>query len=94
MKLRYTLAALNDLADIERYQSQFWPGAKAGFGEKLGVIERQAMNFPYSAPAILQQPDIRVISFVAYPYRLFYRVADDEIEVLAVRHTSRKPPYM
>ena len=36
---------------------------------------------------------IRVVAFRDFPYRLFYRVEADAIDVLAVRHTSRRPPF-
>ena len=36
---------------------------------------------------------MRVAAFVDFPYRLFYRVNEETIEVLAIRHTSRKPAY-
>jgi len=34
---------------------------------------------------------VRVVAFVDLPYRLFYRVNEETIEVLAIRHTSRRP---
>ena len=34
---------------------------------------------------------VRVIFIRRYPYRLFYRVRDDGLEILHIRHTSRQP---
>jgi hypothetical protein len=35
--------------------------------------------------------DIRVVALTRHPYRIFYRVARDAIQILHIRHTSRAP---
>jgi len=34
-----------------------------------------------------------VAAFQDFPYRLFYSVASDATNVLAIRHTSRRAPF-
>lgn len=34
---------------------------------------------------------VRALALPRYPYRIFYRLNFDEIEVLHIRHTSRRP---
>ena len=37
------------------------------------------------------EPTIRVKVIVEYPYKIFYRVGVDTIDVLHVRHSARAP---
>jgi plasmid stabilization system protein ParE len=35
--------------------------------------------------------DVRAIALAHYPYRIFYRIGPNAVEILHVRHTSRSP---
>jgi plasmid stabilization system protein ParE len=65
----------------------------ASFEVRLTANERRVIEFPLSAPEVEQRPGVRVIAFRDFPYRLFYRVEAGAIDVLAIRHTSRRPPF-
>lgn len=93
MIVRWTTAALADLEAIENYQRLRWPGMRARFEARLTAIVRHISDFPLGAPEVEQRPGVRVIAFVAFPYRLFYRVETDAIQLLAIRHTSRQPLF-
>lgn len=43
-------------------------------------------NWPERAQEVLQRPGIRSVPFIRYPYKLFYRVLPDRIEILHVHH--------
>ena len=47
-------------------------------------------TWPESAQEVLQKPGIRSVPFLRYPYRLFYRVVADRVEVLYVHHAARE----
>jgi plasmid stabilization system protein ParE len=36
-------------------------------------------------------PDIRVKVLGRYRYKIFYRVADDTVDILHIRHAARRP---
>ena len=93
MIVRWTAGALADLKSIESYQELHWPKSRAAFEARLTAIERRIVEFPLSASEVEQRPNVRVVAFVDFPYRLFYRVESDAIEVLAIRHTSRRPQF-
>jgi plasmid stabilization system protein ParE len=38
-----------------------------------------------------QRPGVRVVPLIRYPYKIFYRIADDTVRILHIRHTSRRP---
>jgi plasmid stabilization system protein ParE len=93
MRIRYADSALADLDAIHEYQAVHLPAARAAFEARLTAIEKRVLQFPRGAPEVAERPGVRVVAFVDLPYRLFYRVNAETIEVLAIRHTSRKPPY-
>jgi len=93
MIIRWTAGALSDLEAIENFQKLHWPTVRARFEARLTAIERRILEFPRGAPEVEQRPGIRVVAVVDFPYRLFYRVGRDAIDVLALRHTSRRPPF-
>jgi plasmid stabilization system protein ParE len=45
---------------------------------------------PYSGYKT-NDPDVRVKFLVRYPYKMFYRVRADGVEIVHIRHTSRRP---
>jgi plasmid stabilization system protein ParE len=93
MIVRWTVGALADLTLIENYQRRHWPKSRATFERRLTTIERRMAEFPLSAPEVTQRSGVRVTAFLDLPYRLFYSIDSDAINVLAVRHTSRQSPF-
>ena len=93
MIVRWTAAALADLISIENYQRLHWPQSRAAFERRLTAIERRLAEFHLSAPEVAQRRGVLVAAFQDFPYRLFYSVASDAINVLAIRHTSRRAPF-
>jgi toxin ParE1/3/4 len=92
MKLVYSRRALADLDEIAAYYStRASPAvAKSIEGRLVEVIER-ICRMPEAAPRVSQRSHVRVATVVRYPYRIFYRLRDDTIDILHIRHTSRRP---
>jgi toxin ParE1/3/4 len=91
MKVVYTETAQRDLAEIYEYQALNWPSVTSRFTIRLAAIERYLIVYPRGAPTLSRRADVRAISFGSFPYRLFYQTNADTIEVLTIRHTSRRP---
>ena len=51
------------------------------------IIERSALQRIYRT----NDPDVLVKFVARYPYKIFYRVRGDAIEIAHIRHTSRRP---
>jgi plasmid stabilization system protein ParE len=77
----------------QNYQRLHWPQSRALFEQRLTAIERRLAEFPLSAPEVAERRGVRVAAFQDFPYRLFYSVASDATNVLAIRHTSRRAPF-
>lgn len=54
----------------------------------LALVAKRPLAYP-----LLLEPDIRSAKVARFPYRVVYVVIDDDIDVLAVAHTRRRPRY-
>ncbi len=91
MNVRWTRRAFRDREDILSYVS-----ARSPSGAR-NVLER----FEAACILIAEQPlvglptdiaDVRVLFVGRYPYKLFYRLRGNAVEILHIRHTSRTKP--
>jgi toxin ParE1/3/4 len=90
--LFYSRQALNDLAAIAAYYSAHAsPTIAAVIGQRLYDVIDRISHAPESGPRVSQRSDVRVASAVRYPYRIFYRVREVKVDILHIRHTSRRP---
>ena len=90
MRVQYTLRAHADLEEIYQYLAQRRPAA-ASF--TISTIERQIgwlTNFPYMAPAT-DEVGVHELTLARCPYKIYYEGAGEEVRVLHIRHTRRKP---
>jgi plasmid stabilization system protein ParE len=92
MNVVYSPRAIRDIAQIGAYYREVaTPATAAAIADRIGhVIDRVAQH-PHSAPRVAQRPDIRAVLVLRYPYKVFYRVRGDAVEVLHIRHTARRP---
>jgi toxin ParE1/3/4 len=93
MKVRYTAEALRDLDEILTFTAQNYPTITASFEERLRAIERRIREWPESAREVTQCAGVRVVPFIRYPYKLFYQVTDDAVEILHIHHAARREPW-
>jgi addiction module RelE/StbE family toxin len=88
MKVRYTPAAFADRERIFEYlRERSATGAKNVIGS-IRETARQLEDHPLSGYQT-EDPNVRVIFVTRHPYKIFYRVRD-EVEILHIRHTSRR----
>lgn len=88
MILRITSRAEGDIAAILSYIMERSPlGAS-----RVGASIRQGLDFIAAHPTGGQRvrPSVRVKILTDYPYKIFYRLNGEFIEIVHVRHTSRR----
>jgi len=92
MKILFSRQALKDLDEIATYYSIHASPAIAAAVERRfrDVIDRVGRT-PEAAPRVSQRSTVRAITVLRYPFRIFYRVRSDTIDILHIRHTSRMP---
>lgn len=89
MRVRYTPEAFADRERIFEYLQERSPsGARnvmAGIRDAVKLLGEQ----PYSGYKT-DNPDVRLKFVIQYPYKIFYRVRDNAVEIAHIRHTSRR----
>jgi toxin ParE1/3/4 len=93
MRVIYTDEALRDLDGILTYIGKHYPGVSVSFENRLRATVRRIAAWPESAPRIEQRMGVRVVPLLPYPYRLFYRVTVDTVEILYLHHAARQEPW-
>ncbi|HEV2558274.1 MAG TPA: type II toxin-antitoxin system RelE/ParE family toxin [Microvirga sp.] len=91
MKVRFTPRAVKDLNGIFAHVAAHNPAAAARLVESIEASINTLRDFPNLGHPT--QPAGRlVLTLPDAPYRVFYRLAAQEVRILNIRHTSRRPP--
>src|SRR5579859_3179849 len=93
MRIIYTDEALHDLDEILEFIELNYPSILAAFEGRLRAVEQRIARWPKSAKEVDQRPGVRVVPLVRYPYKLFYQINGDVIEVLHLHHAARREPW-
>lgn len=93
MKLRYTLPALADLNAILDYIAAHSPQGARRVQARIQAIIDLLLLYP-GIGTRTDDPTIRRMTALPYPYLIFYEATDAEIIIHAVRHASRDPAGM
>ena len=93
MNVRYTEVALRELDDILAFIASNYPTALQPFQRRLHAVEKRIAKWPQSTQRVVQRPGVHVAPLIQYPYKLFYLIADDTIEILHIHHSARRAPW-
>lgn len=93
MRLRYTLLALADLEFVLDYIAQHSPrGARRVQSRIQTIIDVLSQHSHIGTRT--DDPTIRRMTVLPYPYLIFYEATEEEIIIHAVRHAARDPSEM
>lgn len=93
MRVRYTLRALYDLEAIYLYLDERSPSGARAVKSTIERRIRQLADIPFIGPET-DEPGVRELTIVRYPYKVYYRIRNDEVRIVHIRHTSRRPPNL
>lgn len=91
MEIIWRRAALNDLAAIRQFISQDNPAAAARVRDAIRTAVGRLGEHPNLGRAGRVE-GTRELVITAAPYIVAYRIAENQIRILAVIHTSREWP--
>jgi toxin ParE1/3/4 len=89
MRVRYTPEAFSDRQRILQYLKARSVIGSRNVAASIREAVAQLGDQPHSGYRT-DNPEVRVMFVVRYPYKIFYRVRDDVVEILHIRHTSRR----
>jgi toxin ParE1/3/4 len=91
MNVRFRVRALADIDDIRQYLEKRSPGGAFNVVQAIRASIRSIADQPYDLERT-DDPHIRMKVVRSYRYKIFYSVLDDTtVEIVHVRHTSRRP---
>jgi plasmid stabilization system protein ParE len=90
MKVVYAERARRDIADIYDSIARHNPAAAQRVEDMIRATCEGLADFPY-APAATDEPDVRRVPLVRFPYTIFYRMdtARQVVEIARVLHGAR-----
>jgi toxin ParE1/3/4 len=91
VKVVYTDTALRDLDEIADWLTQHYPGLGRVVERRLKIVVSHIARWPESMRLSRGRQDVRVAPLGRYPYKIFYRVTSDAVEILHVHHSARQP---
>jgi toxin ParE1/3/4 len=92
VKVEYTKRAVADLRKISAdsyraFGDQVAEALEARIRAVVDHISRESL----SAPRVEQRPGLHVVPILRYPFKVFYRVLDDRVRIVHIRHNARRP---
>lgn len=91
MKVRITRRARGDLRDIFNFIAKDNREAAVRVRKAiLDLIELIARR-PYLGPQNARAAELRSMLVSRYQYRVHYRIGSDEVSIVHIRHTARRP---
>jgi plasmid stabilization system protein ParE len=90
MKVRFTRRAARDLNSIFNYIAQDRPGAAARVVARIEEFVGVLADVP-GVGQVVSSSGAQACVLPDLPYRVFYRVVREELQVLQIRHARRRP---
>ena len=90
MIVRFTRRAEQDLAQILDYLAQHSPHGARNVGASLREAIRLVADYPQGGKRT-RLVGIMVKIVPKYPYKIFYRFEAETIDIIHIRHASRRP---
>ena len=90
MRLRYTVTALRQIEQVLSYVEARSTQGAANIRQRILTAAVLVQGHPYAGQATTR-PSVRRVVLSPYPYILFYRITGDEIIVMRLRHSARRP---
>jgi toxin ParE1/3/4 len=90
MKVVYTTEAFADLDGILDYIANQYPAISEPFKSRLHAVVARIARWPESAQEVAERPGVRVMPLIRYPYKIFYRISNETVEILYIHHAARE----
>ncbi len=92
MRLVYSPRAVRDLERIAAYyRSVAGPKIATAISGRIEQVINRIARRPLTAPPVAGRHNVRVVLVLRYPYKIFYRLTDEAVEILHIRHTAQRP---
>jgi toxin ParE1/3/4 len=91
MKVEYSEQSIDELKKLAIDSHAFGDTVAETLEARISDAIAQIAWDPESSRNVAKRPGVHVVPLVKFPFVIFYRVLQDRIRILHVRHTSRLP---
>jgi toxin ParE1/3/4 len=91
MKVEFSKRAAADLRKVSADSRVFGEAVAAAVEIRIRQVIAHIAARPQAAARVIERPGMHVNPLIRYPYKIFYRVLEDRVRILHIRHTSRRP---
>ena len=91
MRVRYTSRARADMEMIFSYLDSRNPPAALAVKREIERAAAALGLLPDLGAVTERSPEFRAVIVGRYPYRIYYRIRGNEVWIVHIRHTSRRP---
>lgn len=91
MKIVWTDEALRDLDEIAEYLAAHCPNLGPVVEDRIRAVVARTSRWPQSARESALRASVQVVPLGRFPYKSFYQVVHDWVDILHVHHTAREP---
>ena len=91
MRLRYTPRARRDLEAIYIYIDEHNAGAARAVKRAIQRTAELLADFPYLGVETDRSPEFRGIVVTGYPYKIYYRIRNNDVWIVHIRDVRRRP---
>jgi plasmid stabilization system protein ParE len=91
MKVEYSARAVADLHKISADSLSYGDAVAAALEARIRQVIARIAEKPLAAQRIAERPGVHVVPLIRYPFKIFYRVLDDRVRILHIRHVARRP---
>jgi toxin ParE1/3/4 len=92
LRLQYTKSALRQIDEALSFIKTRSPQGAAHVRERLDGVMAMLMDHPFAGQETNRR-GVRRVALTPYPYVIFYRVDDEEVVVMRLRHAARRPIF-
>jgi toxin ParE1/3/4 len=91
MKVEYSVRAVADLHKISGDRLAYGEALAAALEIRIKRVIARIADKPLAAERVSERPGVHVVPLIRYPFKAFYRVFDDRVRILHIRHSARRP---
>jgi plasmid stabilization system protein ParE len=91
MKVIFTESAIDDLRGIGEWTAAHYPAIALQVEQRIRHVVARLGRWPESGPRSAKREGVRVVPVGRYPYKIFYRVTAEAVEILHIHHVARRP---
>ena len=92
MNLNWTDAALSDLRAIETYMTRRSRQYATSLIDRIFTHCGVLVDHPFLGAIVPEFEDETLRELFEYPYRIVYRILDEQVDIVAVVHAARRLP--